>query len=94
MDGDLLLIAIMIITIVGIVGGSVNAIVSKVIDYKKSQNLHSHGAGEVQAGQLADRTAMIEDRLAVLERIATDRGHLLAEEIEALRDDVKSRENA
>ncbi len=31
---------------------------------------------------------MIEDRLRVLERIATDRGSLLADEIEALRRDL------
>ncbi|MCB2067647.1 MAG: hypothetical protein KDE15_13525 [Erythrobacter sp.] len=35
---------------------------------------------------LTDRLEASEDRLAVLERIVTDRGYSLAEEIEALRD--------
>lgn len=85
MDADLLLIAIMVITVVAIVGGSVNGIVSKVLDYKKSQDLRQWAPGEAPASDLADRTEMIEDRLRVLERIATDRGQLLSDEIEALR---------
>lgn len=36
--------------------------------------------------QLTDRLEASEDRLAVLERIVTDKGYGLAEEIEALRD--------
>ena len=36
--------------------------------------------------RLTDRLEASEDRLAVLERIVTDRGYSLADEIEALRD--------
>lgn len=36
----------------------------------------------------------LEERVQVLERIATDRSHDLAEEIEQLRDTGKIRENA
>lgn len=36
--------------------------------------------------RLTDRLEASEDRLAVLERIVTDKGYTLAEEIEALRD--------
>ena len=52
---------------------------------------------EAKAAQIsADKEVQshLEDRVRVLERIATDRGHLLAEDIEALRADVNSRENA
>lgn len=39
---------------------------------------------------LADaKPAKIEERLRVLERIATDRKHMLADEIEALRGDLE-----
>ena len=48
---------------------------------------------EVQAAGIAafgaddgSVTEKLEQRLRVLERIATDRGHLIADEIEALRD--------
>lgn len=36
-------------------------------------------------GELAGRLQRMEDRLAVLERIATDRGSALSDEIEQLR---------
>ena len=79
-----------------VIGISVNALVGQVLDFKKSQSgtgiLHGGQSADVQA--LNDRTDMIEDRLRVLERIATDRGHLLAEEIEALRSDINTRDRA
>ncbi|QFT78573.1 hypothetical protein [Erythrobacter sp. THAF29] len=68
-----------------IVGIAINGIVSKVLDYKKSQDHHKHGVN-APVGDLAERTEIIEDRLRVLERLATDRGQLLSDEIEALRD--------
>ncbi|QUL38086.1 hypothetical protein [Erythrobacter sp. JK5] len=77
-----------------VIGLAVNGIVSKVIDYKKSQAAIDSNHASGQGREIAERTAMIEDRLAVLERIATDRGHLLADEIEALRHEAKSKEVA
>jgi hypothetical protein len=38
--------------------------------------------------EIAERQQLIEDRLRVLERIVTDRGSLLADEIEALRREL------
>ena len=92
MDMDLLLIAVMVITIVAIVGGSVNGIVSKVLDFKQSQGVQTtaQSGSSAQVNQIAERTQIIEDRLAVLERIATDRGQLLSDEIEALRGETKA----
>ncbi|MFU7528399.1 hypothetical protein [Qipengyuania sp. ASV99] len=100
MDIDLLMIVVMIITITGIIGGSVNAIVQKVLDYKRSTAGIAHSsdpashAGLPHTNLIADRTDMIEDRLRVLERLATDRGAMLADEIEALRTERTLASNA
>jgi hypothetical protein len=90
MDPDFLLVVIMIITITGISFIGINAIVAKVLDYKREQRAHLAG-GNPRSGEIADRTDLIEDRLRVLERLATDRGALLADEIEALRDERATR---
>lgn len=90
MDPDFLLVVIMIITITGISFIGINAIVAKVLDYKREQRAHIAG-GSPRSGEIADRTDLIEDRLRVLERLATDRGALLADEIEALRDERATR---
>ena len=56
--------------------------------------MHAQKRWEVEQGNRSagrkgsidgERVGMIEDRLAVLERIATDRGQLLSDEIDALR---------
>ncbi len=87
MDEDLVLIFAFIIIITTIVGIAVNGVVQKMLDYKReNRSLEAGGAADkAQIGQVNERTAMIEDRLAVLERIATDRGQLLSDEIEQLR---------
>lgn len=45
-----------------------------------------------QRGPTLDQVQMLEDRVRVLERIVTDRGYGLANEIEALRDRRAARE--
>jgi hypothetical protein len=42
-----------------------------------------------KAAQYASQVAKLEDRVAVLERIVTDRGYDIATQIEALRDTVE-----
>ena len=88
MDPDFLLVVIMVVLITGITGLTINGVVQKVLDYKRSKNAALAGAGG-GSGALDERTAHIEDRLKVLERIATDpearRGADLAQEIEQLR---------
>lgn len=95
MDWDLLLIFSFIIIVTTVIGISVNGIVQKTLDYKRSLNTAPPKAlGNLH--EVIERTQLIEDRLAVLERIATDpetrRGALLAEEIEALVDARKDKE--
>ena len=41
---------------------------------------------EAQNRELRDELEHVQDRMAVLERIVTDRGYSLSEEIDALRD--------
>ena len=87
MDSDLLIIFPFVLLLLTIVGLSVNGIVSKATAYylEKEERQHRRGQASGDAGDLAARTEMIEDRLRVLERIATDRGQLLSDEIDALR---------
>ena len=96
MDIDLFMIMAMIVTVAGIIGVSANSIVKKVYDHKRWEQEHSavysQSTGKVL--EIAQRTEMIEDRLHVLERLATDRGTLLSDEIEALRDQRREREGA
>lgn len=89
MNGELLLIFSFVIVMTTIVGLAVNGIVPKVLEYKRSQNANLPGNNAVDVANVLERTAHIEDRLKVLERIATDpearRGSELAQEIEQLR---------
>ncbi|MEL6486509.1 MAG: hypothetical protein AAFQ13_05120 [Pseudomonadota bacterium] len=97
MDPDLLLIFSFIIIVTAIIGMSVNGIVQKSLDYKRSINAAKSPEGGAKVTEVLERTQAIEDRLAVLERIATDpdtrHGALLAEEIEALVDGRAERLN-
>lgn len=86
--GEMIVIAMTIVAIVLIAGVTVNGIMEKVVEAKRLRydakaRIEQPGGSEVR--ELAERTQMIEDRLRVLERIATDRGTGLADEIEALR---------
>ena len=96
MDPDLLLIFIFVIIITAGVGATVNGVVQKVLDYKRSVKGSQAPEASDTVFEMRERTQLIEDRLAVLERIATDpetrRGALLAEEIEALVDGRKQEE--
>lgn len=85
MEDELTIIFAASIIMLIIIGLSVNGIVGKVLDYKKSQANLGRGDNSGATKAIAERTDMIEDRLAVLERIATDRGQLLSDEIEQLR---------
>jgi len=97
MDSDLLIIFPSIIMMLIVIGASVNGIISKATSYylEKDEREHARSKGAANAGEIGERNQMIEDRLAVLERLATDdhasRGTLLSDEIEALRSDVAGR---
>lgn len=93
---EIVIVAMTIVAIALIIGVSVNGIVEKVMREKRLRHEAQKAPGHTDLQAIAERTAHIEDRLRVLERIATDRGNLLADEIEALRLAHRSadRENA
>ena len=96
MDADFFVAAGMIIAIVAIAGKTITSVTQKVIDYKREKHLRIAGPGHVDAVQETTRAKQIEDRLAVLERLATDpearRGAELADEIEQLRIEQRQTE--
>ncbi len=52
----------------------------------KQGNEFFHGRDDKEAARLEAELARLKERVAVLERIATDKNHLLEQEIESLRD--------
>lgn len=88
MENELTVIFIGAILILSVLGLSINGIVKKVLDLKREQNSSHNKQDAGQVSAIAERTQMIEDRVRVLERIATDRGQLLSDEIDALRGSI------
>lgn len=83
------IIAIIIIAIALIAGLTLNGNLDKVMHGRRLRfEAKAQGQPQAEIREIAARQPMIEDRLHMLERIATDRGRLLAEEIEALRRDL------
>jgi hypothetical protein len=93
MDADLVLIFAFVIVITTVLGLTINGVVGKILDYKRDKaGIPRPGMPPRRPESVSDeRTELIEDRLRVLERLATDKGTLLSDEIDALRDDVKLR---
>ncbi|RED15456.1 hypothetical protein [Parasphingopyxis lamellibrachiae] len=64
--------------------------------YKAEQGIVEDGNGEPRrlvdpdAGRMREEIKQLKDRIAVLERIATDKSNRLEDEIEALRDKTHS----
>ena len=95
MDPDLVLIFMLVLLMTTVIGLTINGIVGKILDYKREKaGIIRPGAPMKKIEAISDdRTDLIEDRLQVLERLATDRGALLSDEIEALRfDGIERRE--
>jgi hypothetical protein len=75
-----------LIPIVAIVGGIASSIYGRWAKLKEKQlELTARTAGE-QAAQYAAKIATLEERVAVLNRIVTDRNEGLTAQIDALRD--------
>lgn len=96
MDANFLLIVMMVVVLTSIVGFTVNGVVKKVLDYKRDKDAMLAKPSTGQITNVVQRTDHIEERLKVLERIATDpearRGANLAQEIEDLRIDQAQKE--
>ncbi|WP_303808767.1 hypothetical protein [Sandarakinorhabdus limnophila] len=63
--------------------------ISKWLKLKEKQLEVTANATAEQAAQYAGRIAVLEERVAVLNRIVTDRNEGLAVQIKALRDEPK-----
>lgn len=83
MDADLVLIFGFILTALVVIGLTANGIVSKVLAHKKEMSELNQRSDEIASSKSSD---LIEERLRVLERIATDRKPDLASQIEQLRE--------
>ena len=99
MDWDLLMIMIFVVILVAIVGGVIGNIAEGIVSYKKSQLAKGGDLSSTDAKRLIEITEQLQDRVRVLERIATQRNDpsdMLAAEIEGLRalPDVKTQESA
>jgi hypothetical protein len=86
--GEMVIIAMTIVAIVLIAGMSLNGIVDKVVQAKRLRHETRGLPVGPELHAITERQQQFEERLRVLERIATDRGSLLADEIEALRRDT------
>ncbi|UIP06199.1 hypothetical protein LY632_10920 [Erythrobacter sp. SDW2] len=83
MDGDLVLIFGFILTVVVITAFTISRIVSRVYDHAEWKELHKSGKNSVASDE---KYALLEERVRVLERIATDGNPTLAHQIDQLRD--------
>jgi hypothetical protein len=88
--GEQIIIAMTIIAMAVIIGMTLNGLAEKVMEAKRLRYTAKADPQSPDIRAVADRQQLIEDRLRVLERIATDRGSLLADEIEALRRETLS----
>ena len=83
MDRELIFVILVLsIPIIAILSGPLK----RWIAFKERQLEVASSAAAEKAAQYAARAERLEARVAVLERILTDRGTVLAEEIERLRD--------
>ena len=82
-------IAMIFVTIAAFVG--VTAIIDTILSHRRDMAKIKYGRSDREAALLEDKVelketvAMLQDRLAVLETIATDPARRTAEEIERLR---------
>lgn len=83
MDVELVLIFGFVITIIMLVTFGVNALVDKNLKHRRW--LEEHRAGKAGRGS-DERYAALEERVRVLERIATENNEPLARQIEQLRE--------
>jgi phage shock protein B len=76
----------LMIPIVAIVGGISAGMFKQWLRFKERQTAALSNQTAEKAAQYAAKTERLEQRVAVLERILTDRSSNLADEIDRLRD--------
>jgi hypothetical protein len=79
------LIFVVVVLPIALIGGA--EVLKRYIAYREKQLELTAGKTAEKAAQYAAQVERLEARMRVLERIATDKGVELADEIEDLRDD-------
>ncbi len=93
MNGFFVLGFFMIVVGIPVIGGMVYAYHEKKLKLREKE-LDILGSQTMKrAAEYAEHTELLEERVRVLERIVTDRGIGLADEIEKLRDQRDTRVN-
>jgi septation ring formation regulator EzrA len=82
-----LLIFFMIIVGIPVIGGIGYAAFERWLKHKEKMTAALNAQTAEKAAQYAAHTERLEQRVRVLERIATDKGMDLSDEIERLRDE-------
>ena len=83
---EMVVAIVLIVTIAGVIRAKHNAKLGIVEDEDGNQRR----IVDPDAGRMQDEIKQLKERIAVLERIATDKGNRLEQEIEALRDRTHS----
>jgi hypothetical protein len=73
--------------IIAIVGGLASKMYRDWLTHKREMSRALNAETAEKAAQYAAHTERLEQRVRVLERIVTDKGIVVADEIERLRDD-------
>lgn len=79
--------AVIAFVVIGLPVTAIFALVSRVLRHRETKLELEARIAEANAGKQGPQREALEKRVRVLERILTDRGHGVAEEIERLRDE-------
>lgn len=82
----------MIVVGIPVVGSIVMKIHQRNLDFKEKQLATLSQDTAKQSAQYSAQTKQLEQRVRVLERIITDRGYDVSQQIENLRDEPKTKE--
>jgi hypothetical protein len=87
MSGSFILSFFMIVVGIPVIGGIGSQMFKHWLKHKREMTLALNAQAAEKAAQYVAHTKRLERRMRVLERIVTDKGLDLTEEIEKLRDD-------
>jgi hypothetical protein len=87
MRGALLLGFFMIVVGIPVIGGIGSQMFKYWLKHKREMTIALNAQAAEKAAQYVAHTERLEQRMRVLERIVTDKGLVLSDEIEKLRDD-------
>lgn len=92
MSGFFILGFFMIVVGIPVIGSIVMKIHQRNMDFKEKQLAALNQDTAERTTQYSAHTKQLEQRVRVLERIVTDKGYDVSQQIEDLRDDTKTKE--